>query len=84
MKCPPWDDEVGAAGGIRTPDPLFRRQMLYPLSYSRAEETRLYPSEQIAQCISQVVELKRESRIESRARLNTLAVQEQRRVGGAE
>ena len=27
--------KLGAPGGIRTPDPLFRRQMLYPLSYRR-------------------------------------------------
>lgn len=27
-----------APGGDRTPDPLFRRQMLYPLSYGRAPE----------------------------------------------
>jgi hypothetical protein len=27
---------VGAPGGIRTPDPLIRSQMLYPLSYGRA------------------------------------------------
>jgi hypothetical protein len=27
---------IGAAGGIRTPDPRFRRPMLYPLSYSRS------------------------------------------------
>ena len=25
----------GALGGIRTPDPWFRRPMLYPLSYER-------------------------------------------------
>ena len=29
-------DSVSAAGGIRTPDPRFRRPMLYPLSYSRS------------------------------------------------
>ena len=27
--------EYGALGGIRTPDPRFRRPMLYPLSYER-------------------------------------------------
>ncbi len=30
----------GAPGGIRTPDPLIRSQMLYPLSYGRAERQR--------------------------------------------
>ena len=29
------DEEVGTPGGIRTPDPLVRSQMLYPLSYGR-------------------------------------------------
>ena len=29
--------ESGAPGGIRTPDPLIRSQMLYPLSYGRAD-----------------------------------------------
>ena len=28
---------AGAPGGIRTPDPRFRRPMLYPLSYERAQ-----------------------------------------------
>ena len=32
---------TGAPGGIRTPDPLLRRQTLYPLSYGRAAETIL-------------------------------------------
>src|SRR5689334_2957385 len=27
--------ECGTPGGIRTPDPWFRRPMLYPLSYGR-------------------------------------------------
>ena len=31
----------GTPGGIRTPDPRFRRPMLYPLSYGRAT-TRLH------------------------------------------
>ena len=26
---------LGAPGGIRTPDPLLRRQLLFPLSYGR-------------------------------------------------
>jgi site-specific DNA recombinase len=30
------EDNYGAPRGDRTPDPLFRRQMLYPLSYGRA------------------------------------------------
>src|SRR5450759_2095656 len=34
-----WRD-LGAPGGIRTPDRLIRSQMLYPLSYGRAEEQR--------------------------------------------
>ena len=29
----------GAPGGIRTPDPRFRRPMLYPLSYRRRQAT---------------------------------------------
>ena len=28
-------ERAGAPGGIRTPDPLLRRQLLYPLSYGR-------------------------------------------------
>jgi hypothetical protein len=33
---PGWTlDKAGAPGGIRTPDPLLRRQLLYPLSYGR-------------------------------------------------
>ena len=28
-------DKTGAPGGIRTPDPLLRRQLLFPLSYGR-------------------------------------------------
>src|SRR5450830_98521 len=31
---------VGAAGGDRTHDPWLRRQMLYPLSYSRMPDNR--------------------------------------------
>ena len=30
-----WDKSCGTPGGIRTPDPRFRRPMLYPLSYGR-------------------------------------------------
>lgn len=32
-----WKRLIGADEGIRTPNPLLRRQMLYPLSYVRAE-----------------------------------------------
>jgi hypothetical protein len=32
----PYFTRSGAPGGIRTPDPLLRRQLLYPLSYGRA------------------------------------------------
>ena len=43
-------DEESAPGGTRTPDPLLRRQLLYPLSYRRArtrpvtERKRLSPN----------------------------------------
>ena len=30
--------DCGALGGIRTPDPRFRRPMLYPLSYERGRD----------------------------------------------
>jgi hypothetical protein len=35
---------IGTPGGIRTPDQLLRRQLLYPLSYGRKEcRRRLSP-----------------------------------------
>ena len=36
--------ESGRSGGIRTPDPRFRRPMLYPLSYGRVQ---LFHSESV-------------------------------------
>ncbi len=36
----PNGTRIGALGGIRTPDPRFRRPMLYPLSYERALERK--------------------------------------------
>ena len=32
----------GAPGGIRTPDPLIRSQMLYPLSYGRTVSSQVH------------------------------------------
>lgn len=34
-----WVFTFGAPGGIRTPDPLIRSQILYPLSYGRIRKT---------------------------------------------
>jgi hypothetical protein len=44
--APPLTCDNSAAGGTRTPDPLVRSQVLYPLSYSRKHRFRsqmLYP-----------------------------------------
>ena len=34
--------KLGAPGGIRTPDPLIRSQMLYPLSYGRTVSSQVH------------------------------------------
>ncbi len=40
---------LGALGGIRTPDPRFRRPMLYPLSYERVAVAPERPAAYIGQ-----------------------------------
>ena len=67
-------DVAGAPGGIRTPDPQFRRLMLYPLSYRRTRRSHGYPSHLVrvhesADCVSVANDLRFWCRGLDRARL---------------